>query len=226
MSHIQLIFKLQHLLMICSILLWSSGVTKGQQAAIRSEIGNVLYSGIENPISIVMPEKPCKAIVAKASHGKLTREAKTCLFYYKNDSCELSGDMIIVGYTSKAGIIWTDTSFFRVLSVPQPVPFVSGVRKGNITTEQLLAGTAIHLNLLGFFIEGVKFSVGSYSVDIIRGDSLIFRQTGAQGNRFTPELTAMIQLAEPGDIYLFYDIICTNCSCWNIPPPIELRVVQ
>jgi hypothetical protein len=209
---------------ILGILLPEDNLAIAQQTAIQSEMGNVLYVGVDNPVKIVMVEKPCAKVVAKATYGTLNREDKSCNYIYRNDSCATTREIIIVGYKSGSDTIWADTMVFRVLRPLSPVPFVSGKIYGPIRPEQLLKIPSIGIFLKDLHIEGVRFTVASYSVDIRRGDSILFKQFDNQGNRFSEELIAMIQQAEAGDIYRFYDITCVNCICWSIPPPIELRI--
>ena len=70
---------MKHLL-LCLIYLISLSC-KGQLFGIASDYNNVLYAGIENPLTIAVQNISPKSIIAKTDNGTLTGENGHYVFY-------------------------------------------------------------------------------------------------------------------------------------------------
>jgi hypothetical protein len=112
---------------------------------------------------------------------------------------------------------------FRVFKVPNPVPFIAGVREGNIEKARLVASPVIIPVLENFYFE-LSFNIVSYTFEIqMPGGDIIEKQ--GSGNRLTQEMIGYIQNARRGQKCYITNIRASGPSGTSSIGAITLRIV-
>ena len=185
---------------------------------------NVLYLGIENPITVSVPGYPASKIIAKSSNGVLSLVNKTKGMYKVNpDKLRNSNTPIISLYIDEDGkrkLI--GKADFKVKKVPPPIAKVKGKRGGAITKNDLLAGQMIVAEMEDFPFDRSALSFGIVSFETVayfggeRSNVPINK-----GARFSDAVKDAIQSTKPGSEISFTNIKakmrnCKACSTENL----------
>ncbi len=202
-----------------------------QEVALKVENVNVLYRHVENPVMVVIEKKPIRNIVVKAQNGTLRPDTKPCLYYYYTDDCSLKEEKIYVGLKTGKGIRWLDTTSYRVLSALPPALIVSCKSTGVTWKEKLLERPDLQLRMVEFLVNPTpKYAIDTFSVEVLRNDSLIYHEYNVAGNSFSPELIRFISDADPGYTLEFFVISWRSLSygpvngCRGEIAPVRIRV--
>lgn len=91
-------------------------------ATVSATMMNVLYAGIDNPISISVPGIPMNAISATMTNGTLTRNGDT---WIARPSAVGTDAVITVTAQQEGRTSTVATTTFRVRKLPDPTPFIT-----------------------------------------------------------------------------------------------------
>ncbi len=171
---------------------------------------NVVYAGIDNPVSISVPGYAAEQIRPTISNGKLIAIDKKTGKYAASDIKFLPGRVIEIGAVvemeeGRKNVV--KKSKFRVKRVPDPLAAINGRNVGGeISAGQLKSAIRLNTWLKDFHFEGVKFEILSYELAYIpkRNDDPKIEQN--QGAKFEDEVNDLINKARKGDMYLFRKI--------------------
>jgi gliding motility-associated protein GldM len=162
---------------------------------------NVFYIGVDNPVSISVPGMAEANLRPSISVGTLTRDATGKNWIVRvpqGQKTVISVDADVLGTTRSMG-----SAEFRIRRVPSPVAEIAGMVEGSIDKGTLLAAGAIIPVMRDFEFE-LFFEVKSFRMTTIVGGDGISKR--ANGNRFTDEMTSMIQSARKGQKFFFENI--------------------
>lgn len=190
----------------------SSFTVMEPMATISPEMMNVLYAGIDNPVSISVPGVPMQSVNATMTNGTLTRKGDKWVAHPSqiDKDAVITVTAIIEGKPMNVG-----SMNFRVRRLPDPSPFISikdaqgnpVVYKGSpsrISKSQLLAteelGAAIDDNMLN-----VSYSVVSFSTVFLdaMGNALPEQSDGAN---FSPRQKEQIRRLKPGKSFFISNV--------------------
>jgi len=169
-------------------------------ATVSADKMNVFYIGVDNPVSISVPGVANESVRASISNGTLssTGGGRYNVRVTSGTEAKITVSAEIDGQSRAMG-----TFPFRVRRVPDPVPYIAGVREGNIDKGRLIASPVIVPRLENFEFD-LSFSIVSYTFEIVQSGDIIDRQ--GSGNRLTPDMVNLIQNARRG----------TRCYITNI----------
>jgi hypothetical protein len=170
--------------------------------AISATKVNVLYIGLDNPITIAVCDVKCNKISATIDNGSMVQQA--------------DGSWIVKvtgGLTAKISVfvekdgrnqLFKEQSF-RVLRVPNPVACLNGVTSGSIAKAAIVGNPVLSAILPNFLFEGINFSVTSYTFSVIdsKGGIKSFKITGTSLDRSSLEA---LNKASVGDKLAFENI--------------------
>lgn len=166
---------------------------------------NTLYRGVDNPVSIAVPEWPCSGLIVTITDGTITGSG--CSYIVRPGKQPQT--WIVV-----QGNVGTDTSTFgeyalRVLNPPTPVPFFAGFTGTSnlIDKPVLLAGQGIISRLEDFNFDLL--------LKIISFDMVITTSAGqttlhASTARITDDMKAKLQGLVHGDKVALTNIVSTG----------------
>lgn len=192
--------------MLLGIALMAALSFKGWQSKPNCAIGldkmNVLYIGVENPVSIVVRGVPEDSVVISTENVSLKK--------YSNDlyiaRATTPGEATIA---VSGGDMGTKTFRYRVKAIPDPRPRLGGKHPSrSMRNGEFKAQGGISAVLDNFDFD-VKCDVLGYSMTYIarHSDPITVENTGGRFNSHTAEL---IYKARPGDRY-FFDNIKLKC---------------
>ncbi len=124
----------------------SSYVVMEPSATVSATMMNVLYAGINNPISISVPGVPMSEVSASMTNGTLTRNGDT---WIAKPAAVGKEAVITVTATIDGRQQTVNTTTFRVRKLPDPVAFIK-VPGANNTTDRYKGGKPLaKTSLLG-----------------------------------------------------------------------------
>ena len=154
---------MKHLL-LCLIYLISLSC-KGQLFSIASDNNNVLYAGIENPLTITVQNIFPKSVIAKADNGTLTGENGHYVFYTD------TGDVTHITLFKKTpnGQVKIGMATFRVRQIPDPHAYLGSYSSGKISLAYLKAQPGIRTDLSSiYYKKGIPIT--GFTLYIIRNN--------------------------------------------------------
>lgn len=177
---------------------WTVGQTS---AAVALDKMNVLFIGVDNPVSI-SASGDINKVSAGISQGSLTKVGPGKYIARVNSDGECSITVNSEGKTS---------SFpFRVRSIPDPTPMIANNKSGtNIPASVFRAQAGVRAVLENFFYEA-QFNVTSFRL-IGEGEGFDdFMEVTNTGAAWGPQAQAIVNRVRPGSIITIEDIRCVG----------------
>jgi GldM C-terminal domain len=176
--------------------------SNAQDAVVAAEKMNVFYMGVDNPISIAVPNVSSDKLkvtgenvesINKQSDGhyivRVARPGETTIIIEAN------------GQITKKK--------FRAKSIPDPIPLIAGVRSGCVVGGKENLRNFIHADALIAKIENFDFdarcSVQSFEIIISPQKGEIFKKT-ILGPVFSEDIKKRFQTLQVGDTVTFLEI--------------------
>lgn len=169
-------------------------------AVVSADKMNVLYIGVDNPISVSVPGIPRESIRASINSGSLSggngnytarvSRAGTAVI---SVSAEVGGQMRALGNQT-----------FRVRTVPPPIPKFGGINSGTLSSSVAKVQPGVFAVLENFDFD-MKFTVTRFTFIISRRRTDPFVQT-ANSNALTPQMKQALNTVAPGDLIAIDDI--------------------
>lgn len=184
-------------------------VPRPNSATIAADRMNVVYIGVDNPISASFAGIPSDKVSVTASRGDLTKVADGK--YILRPTVGQGNIVITASGTLPDGSTVTDTQEFRPKVIPRPT--------GTIRNANLAEGPAENLKIstVGAMFEDFEFdvevTVTEFTILFPRGQGSI---TVKGSNRLTPEAQRKVDQLKPGDNVIFSGIK-TSLKGVNIP---------
>ncbi|MEJ2595155.1 MAG: gliding motility protein GldM [bacterium] len=166
---------------------------------------NVLYIGVDNPVSISSPGIPDENIQSSIDQGVLKRDTEGTNWIIRIDKMPKGVSKAYVSATAsvEGEIIPLGRAEFRVKRVPTPTAEIAGQTDGQIDKNRLLAAGAIIPNMRDFEFE-IYYEVTGYTfATILNGDWI---PKNVRGNRFTGEINEIIRNGRRQQKFFFENI--------------------
>ncbi len=174
------------------VLLFMISTTTLSQAVISVNNMNILYHGIENPISVAVPGVAPEIIQISQSGAVLKKiDDINYLLTPKSQNMEVDINVFSVDRTDT---IFYGRQLFKVKYIPTALLAIGGIRLENIhkiKREMFLSNDVLHCYLPEEFpYEIVHYTVKEYKIKLIYGDTTFVEKI--QGNRLTSALKAQL----------------------------------
>lgn len=169
-------------------------------AVISATKMNVVYIGLENPISVSVPGYSANQVQVTCSSGgrlKPAGQAGTYNLTVDGSSREIEVSASVKdakGTTKKMGI-----QKYRVRNIPKPTPMLGSIEQsGPVSAGELKAAQFVFTVLKDFAFEGVKFTPFEYYIvyQPKKGDG---RAEKGNGSAITPAIKQILNNAKKGD---------------------------
>jgi len=172
--------------------------TNSPKFIISADGMNVLYAGIENPVSIAISSVPTEKITASIDNGTMTQSGDHWVVTPTSP-----GTARIIAAANINGERYSISMNFRVREVPVPIAKVAGISGGDINKNGFSNARGVLAQL-----EGFDFDI------VYRVESFIVTVSTSQGERsftsnsaaFTPEQKALFQGLESGQKVIISNI--------------------
>ena len=189
------IFKMSFFLLM-SLFSFQSFSQNETKAVIASELMNVFYIGIDNPINIAVPGITNDKINVAITNGTIKKDNGRYIVQVTNPS-----DVTIsVSVDNKV----VSSSIFRVKTIPDPIVIIGDLPhfKFSITKEELLK--AGELNVVLNLPFEIKYIISSFSFSyLING---LFTDINVAGNKFSQAVINGINSTIVGEKITFENI--------------------
>ncbi|NUM32394.1 MAG: gliding motility protein GldM [Bacteroidetes bacterium] len=172
-------------------------------ATISADAMNVLYIGLENPISIAVAGYTPNDIVATISGGSLSRTGKGWVAKVTTPGKAT----ITASVKVKDGSVRRMGSMeYRIKNVPKPESMFGALESGNYPAAALLGQNSITASMPNFVFEGIRWVVTKYACAYVprRGQAEFFNGAGAS---ITGQIKSAITRAKRGDKILVDEIM-------------------
>lgn len=171
-------------------------------AVISATKMNVVYIGLENPISVSVPGYSSKEVhvsLDPASAGALKPDPKMPGSYLLTvkPAREIS---VVVSVDKNGKMTKMGEQKYRVRVIPDPIPALGTIEaSGNVPAAQLRAQNVIRAPLKNFAFEGVNYIPYEYQFLLIpkKGGAAVFEN--GRGQMLTPSMQAALARAQRGD---------------------------
>lgn len=177
-------------------------------AVISADKMNVLYAGIDNPVSVSAPVDPSKLSISfpgcqvvSAGSGKYNVKVPTTMIN-KPVVATVSAKL---GETTKA----LGASEFRVKKVPSPRAVLGNIRGGKYAKAEILANPVMRANMGEDFVYDLKWKVVSYRVVFV-SKNMEDPAMVCQGAQLSEAVKAKIKKSSANTSITFSDIKVTS----------------
>ena len=167
-------------------------------ATVSATMMNVLYAGIDNPISISVPGMPMSQVEASMTNGSLTRNGDTWIAKPTTVGTEAVITVTAVVDGNKQVV---NTSAFRVRKLPDPTPYIAFGHDKYLGGKPLAKGSLLQAPGIGAAIDDglldIKFTVLSF-------ETVFFDQMGnampelSNGSNFSERQKAQMKSLSRG----------------------------
>lgn len=180
---------------------------------------NVLYLGLDNPISISHPRYGCDKLILKLEPESLaTLEPTACGEYkVKLKRRDRHGLNLLVYKNRVSDRTLLSKQNFRTLKVPTPIANFNGRTGGNITKEQLAKVKGVEIALSGFVYGDIRYEVSSYDYIYKPKKGDLIRGTKYGDGTFSNELLDKCLQAQEGDLIIISGIYANARSIGKVP---------
>ncbi|MCI0920432.1 type IX secretion system motor protein PorM/GldM [Sphingobacterium rhinopitheci] len=172
-------------------------------AVVSPDAMNVLYIGVENPVSISAPGVPTESLKLSGSAVTLTEKGAGKYMARVTNPGEVSlhVNATIDGKSQNLG-----TTKFRVKRIPKPTARVGGRTGGRISAAQLRGQSVVSAALDNFDFDA-KFNVTKFNMYIAKPRVDPIGPYTASGNSFSPQMKSALSGLTSGSMVMIYDIV-------------------
>jgi len=187
-------------------LFFSCLICFSQEAIVSLTRENKVYIGIDNPMTVMAENIPCKSIFLRTDNLTIEKDpaSKNDCDYYIQPEKEGSAKIYVCRLYQNDTVV-IDSFYFRAKRIPDPEPMIANKKGGYINKNTLAAQPALFAVLEGFGFD-LKFSITGFTILIHRTDREIFFKK-VEGCLLTKEIKAAIMQTEKNDKVWFLDIL-------------------
>lgn len=171
-------------------------------ATIAADAMNVLYIGVDNPMSISVPGFPIENVVVTPANVALKPTGKGK--YMATVANGMAGKMATINVSVKMKDGATKPMGkmdFRIKNLPKPRVMFGTIEGGDAPKGQVASTRFVNATLgQEFVFEGVRYSVSKFTMAYVpkRGDMTGFPPV--QGNTLSPQMSTKLSQAKSGDM--------------------------
>ena len=173
----------------------------GQHFSVSADKNNVLYIGVDNPLTITTEKIPCNQIVVSTDKGQINGIG--CTYIYRDFDPGFVNIKLSKKEDGKLSEI--GQRGFRVKNIPNPIPKIGPSSGGDIQKVVLINQKFLRAEL-DFFDYDVKFNVDSFTICIIRNDTCLYKEISNVGSKLNDKVIAALKEIKKGDFIIFKKI--------------------
>lgn len=217
-----------YFLLFLMVFLVNNAITQNTNNVVAISLNkmNVVYAGIDNPLTIAVAGIPTDKIVVTADKGTLSGINGNYILsvpYLKNDTVK---DITITIYFKSPDGNQNEIAkqVLRVKQVPKPEVYFGEKKDGDkITKDELNATDSIKVLMKDFVFDELQYTVKRYKLIFIPlgGNAQPFETKNVV---FNSDIKTAISKAVPGDIIMVYDIYATYPGSSEIRLPCYLSI--
>lgn len=169
---------------------------------VTADNGNVIYTGIDNSVSISVPGYGHSDVFATISSGKMIKNLGWIARVNKPGTATISAFIRLKDGTLRN----YGERMFRVKNIPTPESFFGTLKSGKYDLKNLQNQKQIIARLDNFQLEWTEFKVTKYSLSLFSKESKpeILSENGSE---ITPRIKQIISKAKTGDKIIIDEIM-------------------
>ena len=174
-------------------------------AVVSPDKMNVLYIGVDNPLSVSAPGTPASKMKVSMSGGRLTGSGGK---YVARVSSPGTAKIVVAAEVAPGKMQTLSSTDFRVKRIPDPVAKFGGKSGGTMASVALKAQRAVFASLENFDFDA-KFNVTKFTMIIAkpRADAVVL---STSGNDLSPAMRSALASIGPGTRVIFDNIIAVG----------------
>jgi gliding motility-associated protein GldM len=178
---------------------------------------NVLYAGVDNPLSVSITGIPKENLSPSISTGTIRQDPKK-FGWICTVPAGIRVTTVSVSVKTEKGMKLIGTQDFRVKKLPDPTPTISGKKEGFVSRENILSAGKIVPMMPADFDFNYSFEVVSFRLTMDRGFNT-YNYDSSNGD-LTDEMMAEIRRTNRGQVLLFENIVVNgpDNEKRNLPP--------
>lgn len=199
-NHMPLLLLSVVLLIICTLNI------SGQSVVVSATKMNVLYVGVDNPLSIMVEGRDCDEVIVRTQSGNPIIKTGDCSYnlHFLDSLNQMKTEKVLVGYFDGYDSVWSGGFEFRVKRVPNPTMYVGGMKQGRINHNVLMSNCIVPR--MDNFDYDINFRIKRYSIRIQRSDSLLFEKLDQSENCFVREIRVAINKMHQDDQVVLFNV--------------------
>jgi gliding motility-associated protein GldM len=174
-------------------------------AVVSPDKMNVLFIGVQNPISVSAPGIPKEKLHVSISNGSLSGSQGK---YEATVNAPGEATVTVSGELSAGKTQVLGSTLFRIKRIPDPKAQFAGKSSGATSSANLKAQDRLFAKLENFYFD-IKFDVVRFTMYIIkpRQDAIILNSSGGE---LTPAMKSALGTIGPGSKVIFSNIMATG----------------
>jgi gliding motility-associated protein GldM len=174
-------------------------------AVVSPDKMNVLFIGVQNPISVSAPGIPKEKLHVSISNGSLSGAAGK---YEATVNSPGEATVTVSGEVGAGKTQVLGSTLFRIKRIPDPKAQFAGKSSGATSSANLKAQDRLFAKLENFYFD-IKFDVVRFTMYIIkpRQDAIILNSSGGE---LTPAMKSALGTIGPGSKVIFSNIMATG----------------
>ena len=171
------------------------------------EQNNIVYTLIDNPISITVKDHNCRKIIIKANVGTL--KGSNCNYIYTMTDSAYSRDKLSIGVKNWFKVNWIDSVYLEVRKIPDPFVLFALTSNGDsiskVNLQSYYCIFFVQNRFVGDFelVRSSEEKVIAFTLKIVRGDSILLTEKNLCQN--TPCYTDSLYTKNAYGQLEFYD---------------------
>lgn len=189
-----------------------------EPSALSSKRMNVLYLGLDNPITISHPKYSCDRLVVRLEPESLARlEPAGCGKYHlKLLRRDRHGINLLVYKDQVKPRNLLSRQSFRTLKIPRPVASINGATGPHLSVEELLKATEVEVECPGLVYEGINYQVSRFDFMYKPIKGKMLRGT-SYSEQFPENMLKAISQPKEDDLLIVTGIYAESPSLGELP---------
>lgn len=171
-------------------------------AVVSPDAMNVLYIGVDNPISVSAPGIPKEDILVNGTGVSLSGTGGKYIAKVTNPGEATVNVSAKIGDKTQS----LGTSTFRVKRIPKPTARVAGRTGGRVSAAQLRGQTVVSAALDNFEFDA-KFQISKFNMYIAKPRVDPIGPYQASGASFSAQMKTALAGVTSGSVVMIYDIV-------------------
>ncbi len=193
-----------------------------QQFVVANMKENIVYCGVDNPLSALVAGYPCSSVVLTVDNGTITKTGCGSFNYRPMNGGEIK---IKVWVKNGQQLKKVGEMPYRAKRLPPPIPMIGTYTSGNIPLKIFIALGGIRAVLLNSDFQA-DFSIRSYTITGMRDKQLFFK-TENIGAQYNADALQYFKNLQADDQILISNIICIGPDekDWKLSP-LEFTIIE
>ena len=191
-------------------------ISNGQGFAIALDKMNVLYLGLDNPVTIAVENTSNKSLIVKTTNGKISGANGNYIFRGN----EVGTAEISIYKKANNKLVKIGSSYFRVKMIPPPV-FKIGSGRRLVPKAELVAQQYARAD----YDEDIRSKVDSFEVCIVSGDTCKVNKKNI-GNEISEAIRNEFQQLKANDVVIFKNIFATGPDGTRELEPVMITIKE